>query len=101
LKNYECVEVKHHKDAGKKIEEYERNDWHLHTYQTAGMGAGPMSYIVNHYLLLKGISEPGVANRTVRSSEADKITDCCSTTQRYTVDIAQGRLLTACCSVVS
>jgi len=53
LKNYECVEVKHHKDVGKKIEEYERNGWHLHTYQTAGMGAGPMSYIVNHYLLFE------------------------------------------------
>ena len=53
LKNYECVEVKHHKDIGKKIEEYERNGWHLHTYQTAGMGAGPMSYIVIHYLLFE------------------------------------------------
>ena len=53
LKNYECVEVKHHKDVGKKIEEYERNGWRLHTYQTAGMGAGPMSYIVNHYLLFE------------------------------------------------
>jgi len=53
LKNYECVEVKHHKDVGKMIEEYERNGWHLHAYQTAGMGAGPMSYIVNHYLLFE------------------------------------------------
>jgi hypothetical protein len=53
LKDYECVEVKHHKDIGKTIEEYERNGWRLHTYQTAGMGAGPMSYIVNHYLLFE------------------------------------------------
>jgi hypothetical protein len=29
LKNYECVEVKHHKDVGKTIEEYERNGWRL------------------------------------------------------------------------
>jgi hypothetical protein len=53
LKHYECVEVKHHKDVAKTIEEYERNGWRLHTYQTAGMGAGPMSYIVNHYLLFE------------------------------------------------
>jgi hypothetical protein len=53
LKDYECVEVKHHRDIGKTIEEYERNGWRLHTYQTAGMGAGPMSYIVNHYLLFE------------------------------------------------
>jgi hypothetical protein len=53
LKNYECVEVEHHKDVGETIEEYERNGWRLHTYQTAGMGAGPMSYIVNHYLLFE------------------------------------------------
>ena len=53
LKDYRCVEVKHHKDVGKTIEEYERNGWRLHTYQTAGMGAGPMSYSVNHYLLFE------------------------------------------------
>lgn len=53
MKKYECVEVKHHKDVGKKIEEYESNGWHLHTYQTAGMGTGPLSYIVNHYLLFE------------------------------------------------
>ena len=53
LKEYECVEVKHHKDLGKTIEEYQRNGWHLHIYQTAGMGAGPMAYNVNHYLLFE------------------------------------------------
>jgi hypothetical protein len=53
LKDYECVQVEHHKDVGKTIEEYERNGWHLHTYQTAGMGAGPMSYSVHHYLLFE------------------------------------------------
>jgi hypothetical protein len=53
LKTYECVQVEHHKDVGKTIEEYERNGWHLHTYEAAGMGAGPMSYIVSHYLLFE------------------------------------------------
>ena len=53
LKEWECVEVKHHKDVGKIIEEYQRKGWRLHTYQTAGMGAGPMAYNVNHYLLFE------------------------------------------------
>ena len=51
MKEFICVEVKHHKDIGKVIEEYQIKGWHLHTYQTAGMGAGPMAYNVNHYLL--------------------------------------------------
>ena len=53
LKEYECVEVKHHKDVGRIIEEYQKDGWRLHAYQTAGMGAGPMSYSVNHYLLFE------------------------------------------------
>jgi hypothetical protein len=53
LKKYECVEVKNHKDIGVTIEEYQREGWHLHTYQTAGMGAGPMAYKINHYLLFE------------------------------------------------
>ncbi len=53
LKEYKCVEIKHHKDIGKTIAEYQRNGWRLHTYQTAGMGAGPMAYNVNHYLLFE------------------------------------------------
>jgi hypothetical protein len=53
LKKYECVEVKHHRDVAKTIEEWERNGWRLHSYQTAGMGAGPTWYAVNHYLLFE------------------------------------------------
>ena len=53
LKEYECVEVGHHKDVGKTIGEYQGRGWRLHTYQTAGMGAGPMAYKVNHYLLFE------------------------------------------------
>jgi len=37
LKEYVCVEVGHHKDIGKKIEEYKKNGWRLHTYQAAGI----------------------------------------------------------------
>jgi hypothetical protein len=53
MKEYECVEVEHHKDIGKTIGEYLGRGWSLHTYQTAGMGAGPMAYKVNHYLLFE------------------------------------------------
>ena len=51
LKEYSCVEVNHHKDIGKTIEQYESNGWRFLSYQAAGMGAGPMSYRVSHYLL--------------------------------------------------
>lgn len=53
LKEWECVEVGHHKDIGKIIEEWQRQGWSLHTYQAAGMGSGPMSFKINHYLLFE------------------------------------------------
>jgi len=53
LKEYVCVEVGHHKNVGKTIEEYQRNGWRLHTYQASGMGSGPMSFTVRHYLLFE------------------------------------------------
>ena len=53
LKDWECVEVKHNKDVGKTIKEWEKNGWRLHTYSTAGMGGGPLSYIAGHYLLFE------------------------------------------------
>jgi hypothetical protein len=53
LKEYVCVEVEHHNEVGKIIEEWQKNGWRLHTYQAAGMGAGPMAYKVNHYLLFE------------------------------------------------
>ena len=52
-KEYECVELKQHKDVGKTIEEYQKNGWHLHTYQAAGLSGGPFSSFVNHYLLFE------------------------------------------------
>ena len=53
MKEYQCVEVKHHKYISKIIDEYQKYGWCLHTYQTAGMGAGPMAYAINHYLLFE------------------------------------------------
>ena len=53
MKEYTCVEVKHHKAIGSIIEGYQNKGWQLHTYQTAGMGAGPMAFNVNHYLLFE------------------------------------------------
>jgi hypothetical protein len=50
---YLCVEVSHHRDVGKTIGEYQSKGWRLHTYPTAGMGAGPMAYKVIHYLLFE------------------------------------------------
>ena len=48
LKEYMCVEVKHHKDVGKKIEEWQKNGWRLHTYQVTGRDIW-----INHYLLFE------------------------------------------------
>jgi hypothetical protein len=53
MKEYECVQVNHHKDVGKTIEEYEGQGWCLRIYQTAGMGTGPMAFTVRHYLLFE------------------------------------------------
>ena len=44
MKEYDCVEVKHHKDVGKTIAEYQKDGWHLHTYQTAGTEPEPSVY---------------------------------------------------------
>jgi hypothetical protein len=51
LKEWECVQVNHHKDIGPKIDEYQKKGWRLHTYSCT-------SYIrerleVNHYLLFE------------------------------------------------
>jgi hypothetical protein len=47
-KQYECVQLKHHREVASTIVEYEKRGWRLHTYQAAGdAGSGG----VNHYLL--------------------------------------------------
>ena len=48
LKEYECVQVGHHKDIGKTIDEWQEKGWRLHTYQAAGYGGD-----VKHYLLFQ------------------------------------------------
>jgi len=42
------VEVGHHKNVGKTIEEMQNDGWHLHTYQATGQAA-----LVSHYLLFE------------------------------------------------
>jgi len=46
LKNWKCVEVKHHRDVDRITEEWEKNGWSLHYYQVTGRDVW-----VNHYLL--------------------------------------------------
>ena len=48
LKEYECVQVSHHRDVGKVIEEWQKKGWRLHTYQ-----ATEYRMDVNHYLLFE------------------------------------------------
>ncbi len=48
MKEYECVQVNHHKEIAKVIKEYLTNGWHLHTYQATGLGT-----TVTHYLLFE------------------------------------------------
>jgi len=66
LKEWACVQVKHHNDVGETIEEWQKKGWRLHTYQTAGMGAGPMAYNVYHYLLFEREND----KKTPSSAEA-------------------------------
>jgi hypothetical protein len=46
MKQYECVQVRHHKDVASTIDEWQKNGWQLHTYTAAGDAAA-----INHYLL--------------------------------------------------
>jgi hypothetical protein len=48
MKEYECIQVNHHKDVAPTIEEWQRNGWRLHTYQATGQTTA-----VNHYLLFE------------------------------------------------
>lgn len=48
MKEYECVQVNHHKNVAKVIQEYLMQEWLLHTYQATGYGTA-----INHYLLFE------------------------------------------------
>jgi len=49
LKEWACVQVVHHKNIGKTIEEWQKNGWRFHTYQATG----PYMAEINHYLLFE------------------------------------------------
>jgi hypothetical protein len=51
MKEWRCILINHHDDVGKAISAWEAQGWRLHTYNTAGMGSGPLDKTVNHYLL--------------------------------------------------
>jgi hypothetical protein len=48
LKEWDCIQLGHHKNISKTIEEWERKGWRLHTYQAQGTPT-----LVNHYLLFE------------------------------------------------
>jgi hypothetical protein len=48
LREWECVEVEHHKDVGRTIHKWQKNGWHLHAYQATGRDVW-----VKHYLLFE------------------------------------------------
>jgi hypothetical protein len=50
MKEYTCIELKHHKEIAKTLEEYQKQGWRLNTYQVAGIGMGGNA---SHYLLLE------------------------------------------------
>jgi hypothetical protein len=50
LKEFECVQVHHHKDIGKTLEEWQKNGWRFNTYACTQVRiAGD----VNSYLLFE------------------------------------------------
>ena len=52
MKEWRCILVGHHDEVGKTIIEWEKQEWRLNSYSTAGMG-GAFNYTVNHYLLFE------------------------------------------------
>ena len=48
LKEWMCVQIKHHKDVGPAIEKFQKNGWSLHAYQVTGRDIW-----INHYLLFE------------------------------------------------
>jgi hypothetical protein len=49
LKKWECVQVNHHNNVGKTIEEFQSRGWSLHTYSAAQLRGSE----INHYLLFE------------------------------------------------
>ena len=53
MKEWECVQVNHHRNIGNTVEEWERKGWHLHTYSCAQLRGSE----INHYLLFEKETE--------------------------------------------
>nr|MDO8132622.1 hypothetical protein [Candidatus Njordarchaeum guaymaensis] len=70
MKEYECVEVDHHRNIGKTIGEWQNKGWHLHTYACSQAG---VAKVVNHYLLFERESDkkmPSSAKAAAAASAA-------------------------------
>ena len=48
MKEFECVQVNHHREIGKTIADWQAKGWRLHSYQVAGSPTA-----VSHYLLFE------------------------------------------------
>jgi hypothetical protein len=48
MKEFECVQVNHHREIGKTIAEWQAKGWRLNSYQAAGSPTA-----VSHYLLFE------------------------------------------------
>lgn len=48
MKEYECVQVGHLKDAGRTIDDWLQKGWRVHSYQATGYGTD-----VEHYVLFE------------------------------------------------
>jgi hypothetical protein len=51
MKKYECVLINHHDKIADTIDRYQKQGWHLHTYQATLSDA--LTSSVNHYLLFE------------------------------------------------
>lgn len=51
MTRWTCVQVDHHKDVGKTIEEYQQEGWKLDTYQVSATPGTGFKSNINHYLL--------------------------------------------------
>jgi hypothetical protein len=47
MKSWECIQVNHHNNVGRTVEEFESKGWKLHTYSAANFRGSE----INHYLL--------------------------------------------------
>lgn len=49
VKEWECVQVNHHKNIGRTVEQWQRSGWRLHTYTCAQVRPSE----IYHYLLFE------------------------------------------------